>query len=224
MKMINHNKTRLAPRKWTTHGGITLGIVGLALLGACAQQPTRGFGPGVSVVVLPKPPDGHVGAVVVHPLDGGKAVLLDKPYVEANLRDRKTVQTSPIDKKSVDQTFGKTLAALPAPPTSFLVYFVEGTDELNPDAKRAIDGVAAEIARRPSPEIAVVGHTDFVGTDQFNDALSLQRAVRVKDLLVRRGIPPKMIQTAGRGKREPLVKTSGDVAEPKNRRVEIIVR
>ncbi len=109
-------------------------------------------------------------------------------------------------------------------PTSFLVYFVEGTDELNPDAKRAIDRVAAEIAKRPAPEIAIVGHTDFVGTDQYNDSLSLQRAVRVKDLLVRRGIPAKIIQTAGRGKREPLVKTSDAVAEPRNRRVEIIVR
>jgi len=207
-----------------TRGGLVLGVLALALLGACAQQPTRGIGPGVSVVVLPKPPDGHVGAVVVHPLDGGKPLLLDKPYVEANLRDTKTVRTSPVDKKSVDKTFGKALAALPAQPTSFLVYFVEGTDELNPDAKRAIDDVVAEIAKRPSPEIAVVGHTDFVGTDQYNDTLSLQRAVRVKDLLVRRGIPAKIIQTAGRGKREPLIPTSAAVAEPRNRRVEIIVR
>ncbi len=204
--------------------GFVLGILGLAFLGACAQQPSRSNGTKVSVVVLPKPPDGHVGAVMVRPIDGGKAVLVDKPYVEASLRDTKTVQTSPIDPKSVNEVFGKTLAALPAQPTSFLVYFVEGTDELNPDAKRAIDHAVAEVAARPAPEIAVVGHTDFVGTDQYNDTLSLQRAVRIKELLVRRGIPAKMIQTAGRGKREPLVETSDDVAEPRNRRVEIIVR
>ena len=219
-----HTACCFAPRHQVMRGGLVLGVLALALLGACAQQPSRGIGPGVSLVVLPKPPDGHVGAVMVRPLGGGKPVLVDKPYVEANLRDTKTVQTSPIDKKSVDRTFGKTLAALPVQPTSFLVYFVEGTDELNPDAKRAIDRVAAEIAKRPAPEIAIVGHTDFVGTDQYNDSLSLQRAVRVKDLLVRRGIPAKIIQTAGRGKREPLVKTSDAVAEPRNRRVEIIVR
>jgi outer membrane protein OmpA-like peptidoglycan-associated protein len=219
-----HTAGRLSRRNQMMLGGLGLGLLALALLGACAQQPSRGFGPGVSVVVLPKPPDGHVGAVVVHPLDGGKPVLLDKPYVEANLRDTKTVRTSPIDKKSVDQTFGKTLAALPAQPTSFLVYFVEGTEELKPEAKRAIDRVAAEVAARPAPEIAVVGHTDFVGSDQYNDTLSLQRAVRVKDLLIQRGIPAKMIQTAGRGKREPLIPASNAVAEPRNRRVEIIVR
>ena len=222
--MTNNATGRIAPCNRILRGRFIATLLGLVLLGACAQQPTRGFGPGVSIVVLPKPPDGHVGAVVVHPLGGGKAVLVDKPYIEANLRNSKSVQLSPIDKNSVDQRFGKTLSALPAQPASFLVYFVEGTDELKPDAKRAIEGVAAEVAKRPAPEIAVVGHTDFVGTDQYNDALSLQRAVRVKELLIQRGIPAKMIQTAGRGKREPLVKTSNDVVEPKNRRVEIIVR
>ena len=222
--MIEHDKTRLAPREWIKHGWTTFSIVGLLLLTACAQQPTRGLKPGVSVVVLPSQEDGHVGAVVVHPLDGGKAVLVNKPYVEANLHDTKTVHVAPVDKKAVDQSFGKALAALPAQPTTFLVYFVEGTDELNPKAKQAINDVVAEIARLPSPEVAVVGHTDFTGTDQYNDTLSLQRAVRVKELLVQRGVPAKIIQTAGRGKRDPLVKTSHDVVEPKNRRVEIIVR
>jgi outer membrane protein OmpA-like peptidoglycan-associated protein len=218
-----HTAGRLAPRNLVMRGGLVL-VLALALLGACAQQPPRNSGLNVTLVVLPKPPDGHVGAVMVRPLGGGKAVLVDKPYVEASLRDTKTVRTSPVDKKSVDQTFGKALAALPAQPTSFLVYFVEGTDELNPEAKRAIDRVVAEVAARPAPEIAVVGHTDFVGSDQYNDTLSLQRAVRVKDLLVRRGIPAKIIQTAGRGKREPLIPTSNAKAEPRNRRVEIIVR
>jgi len=161
---------------------------------------------------------------MVRPLGGGKAVLVNKPYVEASLSDSKKVRTSAIDPKSVKETFGKTLTALPEQPSSYLVYFVEGTDELNPAAKGAIDRVVAEVASRPSPEIAVVGHTDFVGSDQYNDTLSLQRAFRVRDLLVQRGIPEKIIQPAGRGKREPLVQAARDVAEPRNRRVEIIVR
>ncbi len=195
----------------------------LMLLWACAQQPPRAGSRDVSVMVLPKP-DGHVGAVVVRPLDGGKPVLIDKPYVEARMSDTKSVRSVATNPKAAALVFGKTLAALPVPPSTYLVYFVEGTEELKPDAKRTIDKVMAELGARASPEIAVVGHTDFVGTNQYNDALSLQRAVRVKDLLIRRGIPAKMIQTAGRGKREPVVKTSQEVAELRNRRVEIIVR
>lgn len=196
----------------------------LALLSACAQQPPRASGPGTSVVVLPAAADGHVGAVVVRPRNGGKPVVVDKPYVEASLQDGKAVRTAPVDPKAVSAAYGNARAALPAQPGTYVVYFVEGTDELNPDAKRALDGVVADVGARPAPEIAVVGHTDFIGTDRYNDNLSLQRARRVRDLLIRRGIPAKMIQAAGRGKREPLVRHADAVAEPRNRRVEIIVR
>jgi outer membrane protein OmpA-like peptidoglycan-associated protein len=218
------NPECLPPRKWPMQGGLSIGILGLMLLGSCALQPSRNTDSIVTLVVLPKAPDGHVGAVMVRPLDGGKAVLVDKAYVEASLADTRTVRTAPVDRKDVNEEFGKTLAALPAQPTPYIVYFVEGTDELNPDAKSAIDRVVAEVAARPSPEIAVVGHTDFVGSDQYNDTLSLQRAFRVRDLLVQRGVPSKIIQAAGRGKREPLVQASEDAPEPRNRRVEIIVR
>lgn len=208
------------------HTGLLAVLAAVALLGACAQkqQPVGAPGPGTSVVVLPAASDGHVGAVVVRPLGGGKPVVVDKAYVEASLQDRKTVRTAAVDPKAVNETYGNTLAALPVQPQTYVVYFVEGTDELNPEAKWAVNKVVGDIAVRPSPEIAVVGHTDFIGTDQYNDNLSLQRARRVRDLLIQRGIPAKMIHAAGRGKREPLIRHPDTVAEPRNRRVEIIVR
>lgn len=201
-----------------------IGLLGLVLLGACAQQQPRGAAGGTTVVVLPRASDGHVGAVVVRPLDGGEPVLLNKAYVAASVGDSQKVQTSTVDSKRLNEEFGSALAAMPSRPVSYLVYFVEGTDELNPDAKRTIDSILAETAARPSPEISVVGHTDFLGTDEYNDTLSLQRAKRVRDLLVQRGIPAKIIQVSGRGKREPLFPAPPGAAEPRNRRVEITVR
>ena len=151
-------------------------------------------------------------------------MLLNKAYVAASVGSSRQVRTAAVDPKQVNEEFSAALAALPRPPAQFRVHFIEGTDELNPDAKRAIDGVFAEVSARPSPEITVVGHTDFLGSHQYNDALSLQRARRVRDLLVQRGIPLKLIEVAGRGKREPLHPTADNVAEPRNRRVEISVR
>ncbi len=203
---------------------LVIGLLALALLAACAQQPPRGAAGNVTVVVLPKASDGHVGAVVVRPIDGGEPVLLNKAYVAARVGNAQKVQTSPIDPKRVNEEFGSTLDAMPSRPASFLVHFVEGTDELNPDAKHTIERVLAEVAARPSPEISVIGHTDFLGSDEYNDTLSVQRAKRVRDLLVQRGIPAKIIQVSGRGKREPLYPTPDGVAEPRNRRVEITVR
>ena len=70
----------------------------------------------------------------------------------------------------------------------------------------------------------MAGHTDTVGTDQYNDALSLRRAERVRALLIGRGIAPDSVGAIGRGKRELRVPTPDGVAEPRNRRVEITVR
>ena len=81
-----------------------------------------------------------------------------------------------------------------------------------------------EIARRPVPDVLIVGHTDTVGSDARNDALSRQRAEVVRQALIARGIPAKDIAVAGRGKREPIVATGDNVAEARNRRVEILVR
>lgn len=178
----------------------------------------------VSVVVLPKPPKGQVGAVVVRPLRGGKPVVVDQAYVQASVNDGKTVQTTDVDARQVKNSFSDALSALPSQPVSYIVYFSEGTDELNPDASRIIDRAIAEASSRAPADVMVIGHTDFLGSNAYNDRLSVQRAQRVKELLVERGLPPRSIQVSGRGKREPLHPASGNVAEPRNRRVEISVR
>src|SRR5438132_561268 len=61
-------------------------------------------------------------------------------------------------------------------------------------------------------------------TDLYNDRLSLQRAGRISRRLIELGIASERIQTSGRGKRELLVPTADQVADPRNRRVEIVVR
>ena len=67
-------------------------------------------------------------------------------------------------------------------------------------------------------------HTDSVGSDQYNDALAQKRAEAVRAMLAARGIAPQDIVAIGRGKRDLLVPTPDGVAEPRNRRVEIVVR
>ena len=107
---------------------------------------------------------------------------------------------------------------------SFLLYFLEGKDALTPESQQVVQQIFAEIARRPVPEIVIIGHTDRVGSVTSNDDLSLRRAEKVRDDLVKLGIPADRMEVAGRGEREPLVPTEDEVPEPRNRRVEISVR
>ncbi|MFN0040216.1 MAG: OmpA family protein [Burkholderiales bacterium] len=174
------------------------------------------------VVLLPKP-NGKIGGVIVRAGEG-QSLLLDTAYAGAEVSHAGNLAPVTYNRSRTRREFGTTLDALPGRPTSFLVYFLEGRDDLIPESEKEILAFFTEIDKRPDPEILIIGHADAVGTDSFNDQLSRQRAQKVKDDLVRRGIAADRIAVAGRGNREPLVVTAKNVREPQNRRVEISVR
>jgi outer membrane protein OmpA-like peptidoglycan-associated protein len=185
---------------------------GLAL-GGCAT-------PRGAVVLLPER-NGKDSAVVVE--QGGKQITLTQPYAGATLTSAGP-QAQAWTPDTVKSRFGAALDAQPLPPAQFTLYFVEGKDEFTDESRRVIDGIFAEIAKRPVPDVMVIGHTDKVGSDPFNDQLSRQRAEVVRNALLARGIAADKVVAIGRGKREPVVPTADGVAEPRNRRVEIQVR
>lgn len=173
-----------------------------------------------SVVLLPEG-DGSATAVTVR--QGEREIVLDRPYAAADVtwRGASAFQSTP---QEVAARFGPAMAAQPMPADRFVLYFVEGKDELTDESKRQFDRILAEVARRPVPDVLVVGHTDAVGSHQVNDALGLQRAQTVRAALVAIGIPDADIQALSRGKRAPAVPTPDGVAESRNRRVEIVIR
>lgn len=173
-----------------------------------------------TIVLLPEK-DGHATSVVVREED--KELVLDQPYAAAKvmpLRPR-AYRSSP---QEVEAQFGAALAAQPARAAAFTLYFIHGSDELTDESKQDVDRILAEIAHRPVPDVLVVGHTDAVGSDSSNDALGQQRADSVRAALIGRGIAPENIRAISRGKRALAIPTPDGVAEPRNRRVEILVR
>jgi len=166
--------------------------------------------------------DGKTGALIVD--SEGKKQTLDTPYAAARVKNVGSVDGVKSSADEVKQDFGPALEAQPKRPVSFYLYFLSDTDEVAPESKALVSQIFAEIARRPAPEIVIIGHTDRVGSAQYNDALSRRRAERCRDELLKLGIPKVRISVAGRGWREPEVPTAQDVSEPRNRRVEISVR
>jgi outer membrane protein OmpA-like peptidoglycan-associated protein len=193
-----------------------LAALALLLLVGCAK-PMRD-----DLYVLMPDQDGRTGVLSVE--SGGRQAVLDRPYAAARVTEPGRVAAGAITEQEARQAFGAALDAQPGRPTSFLLYFLEARDELTPDSRRLLDRIVDEIARRPAPEIVVIGHTDRVGAVTYNDTLSLRRAERVRGELVKVGIAADRIRVAGRGEREPLVPTADEVAEARNRRVEINVR
>jgi len=190
-------------------------LIASMVLGGCATS-NQDF-----IVLLPDK-EGKVGTVVVQS-QKGKAVL-NTAYAAARTTPDGGVQRSTASQSEVKDVFASALAAQPSRPMSFILYFESGNDEFTEESKQEVKRLLAEMARRQAPDITVIGHTDLVGPNPSNDALSLQRAERVKSILAGMGIPAERILTAGRGRREPLIPTAEGIPEPRNRRVEINVR
>jgi OmpA-OmpF porin, OOP family len=196
---------------------VLLSGLGLLLLAGCAK-PARN-----DLYVLQPGKDEHAtGALTVE--SGTKQAVLDQPYAAARVKEPGQVESGTATPQEVQQVFGAALSAQPARPVSFVLYFLENRDDLTAESKQALTRVIDEIGRHPAPEIVVIGHTDRVGTTARNDALSLRRAERVREELVKAGVAATRIRVEGRGDREPLVPTASQVAEPLNRRVEVDVR
>jgi outer membrane protein OmpA-like peptidoglycan-associated protein len=188
-------------------------LMALLVLASCSSRQSL-------FVVLPNP-DGSSGAVTIE--DGQKSVLLDQPYAAGEVRGGVAAPVK-VDQAQVQQIFGNALAAQPILPSHFVLYFEKDSNTLTPDSQRQYQAVFADIKRRPVYEVEVIGDTDTLGNPPHNRQLSMSRAEMIRDRLVHDGLNPKSLSIAGRGQLDLAVPTADQVAEPRNRRVEITVR
>ena len=103
------------------------------------------------------------------------------------------------------------------------VLFRSGSFELLPGARERLAKVSGIVLAYPSLHVAIEGHTDSVGSDQYNQDLSERRAQAVRDYFVQQGISSSAVEARGFGKSEPIA--SNDTAEGRqqNRRVELVL-
>ena len=175
-------------------------------------------GCGQKVVLLPDL-DGHVGKVDVKMHDG-QTVTLDKA--------RQAVGTKPetyiMPESEVQKDFAGALAALPERTERFLLYFYHDSTKMKPESKKLLPEIMKAYTNRSSTDVSVIGHTDAVGDDRYNYGLSLRRAEKIGKILMKAGIPKDQIQIISHGEENPLIPTPEGQSQPKNRRVEVLVR
>lgn len=103
------------------------------------------------------------------------------------------------------------------------VLFASGRAELTAAAQEIISEIAQIIQRAPSRSLAVEGHTDSVGTIEYNYHLSKSRAEQVAQALESNKIQPNLISVTAFGETTPIATNKTDIGRRQNRRVEIII-
>ncbi len=191
----------------------------ISFLVSCAAKNNRSM-----VVVLLPGSDGKTGQIVVSNKGGSR--LISKPEQAIEIRSANVAPSEPftMNIEKIRDDFGEALSALPSPPIHFILYFHTGTSIITEESRKLLAKILPEIASRKTMEVSVVGHTDTEGTRKMNQKLGMERAMEIKNLLVSQGIDPRIIEVTSHGEGNLLVKTPDGVPEPRNRRVEVILR
>jgi outer membrane protein OmpA-like peptidoglycan-associated protein len=103
------------------------------------------------------------------------------------------------------------------------VLFRSGSVELLPAARERLAKVSGIVLAYPSLHVSIEGHTDSVGSDEYNQDLSERRAQSVRDYFVRGGIPAGAVDARGFGKAEPVASNETAEGRQQNRRVELVL-
>jgi OOP family OmpA-OmpF porin len=94
---------------------------------------------------------------------------------------------------------------------------------IKPEGRSKLDDLASKVKGINLEVVIAVGHADSIGSDEYNQRLSLRRAEAVKAYMVSKGIEPNRVYTEGKGEKQPVASNSTADGRAKNRRTEIEV-
>jgi outer membrane protein OmpA-like peptidoglycan-associated protein len=200
---------------FTSSIGLPFLLLAIILISGCNRK---------TMVVLVPDLDGKTGAVNVSN-DAG-AVDIDTANQATTISGRQSAPKAPepMTKEEIEAVFSRALAAQPKPPVHFILYFISDSNELQPESLESLTAIFQTSQERGSVDISVIGHTDTIGSDEYNYKLAEGRAETVATYLVGRGVDQGHIRVSSHGERNPLIPTGDNVNEPRNRRVEVVVR
>lgn len=186
-----------------TQKGAVIGAIGGAVLGAAINKKNRGKGALIGAVG-----GGLVGAGVGAYMDNQRRDLQKVLNTE--------VQNGQIEMtKQADQSLVVTMTSSTA--------FDTNSAEVKSGFKPSMDKIAKVLNTYGKTTLTVIGHTDNVGSDAANQALSERRAESVHAYLEAQNVIPERLDSYGRGEKEPRVANDSEANRQLNRRVEIVI-
>jgi peptidoglycan-associated lipoprotein len=199
------------------------------LLASCAkkpvaQPPTPAPPAKQNLVVLLTDEDGKTGRIAV--TSAATTIEINQQNYALRLPFPASPTPTPflMDPAEIQRIWGNELAALPKPQVSFSLYFELNSVALSNESRLLFPQIVRAIDDRQSTDVSVIGHTDTTGDSTVNFTFGLNRAVTVRTQLEALGIKRDILYVSSHGDKDLLIPTPANTSEPRNRRVEVIVR
>lgn len=179
-------------------GGALIGAAGGAVVGGVIGKNNGSTAKGAIIGAVI---GGTAGAVIGHQMDQqAKEIRLSIPGA--------TVERVG---EGINVTFGSGLM------------FGYDSDDIRSDAATNLQNLAASLKKYPNTQLLVVGHTDALGSTEYNQDLSQRRANAAMTYLGRHGVSANRIDASGRGEREPVGSNESEAGRQMNRRIEVAI-
>lgn len=206
---------------------LTMALAGCETVDSATQSPRTGRGAAMgavaggvvgSLVAAPglRTQGAAIGAAVGAALGGAAGFAMDRQRNQleqrfAAERARNDVQIRQIREDVLLLTLAGQLQ------------FETGSATVQPGLRNSLAKVAEVVRASPGTQIGIVGHTDNIGSDAFNQQLSERRAYAVRNELAALGVPASAMFTLGRGASEPRADNATEAGRAANRRVELVL-
>jgi len=176
----------------------------------------------VQVTLLPEE-NGKTGVIAIADSKGEKHTI-DQAYEALDISQKGEIASKQETQESVSVKYAEVLNALPPKPQSYLFFYSFDSAILDAKQLAELKTIAQAIRDKGIVEVICIGHSDSAGDKEYNKTLSLLRAQNVADKLMVYGIAKSLIQLKYYGDADPLVPTTNNKPNAKNRRVEIILK
>jgi len=175
-------------------------------------------------VVLLDNPGGGSGKVIVSNEKGRQ--VLEQSGSATTINRAGSPPSTPwnVGVEKIQEVFSRAFGARPGRAIKYTLYFKPGTTKIEKASEAQYNAMIAEARRRPGVDATVAGHADRTASDTRNEILSLVRAYKIRDDLVKAGVPIERIEIDSWGESRPAVPTPDNIPELRNRRVEVTVR
>jgi outer membrane protein OmpA-like peptidoglycan-associated protein len=194
-------------------------LAGLAVSAGCARHAQRGlvFGAAGGAVlggVIGKVAGSTAKGAIIGAAVGGAAGAIIGDQMDRQARElRQNIPGATVERvgEGIQVTFASGLL------------FDFDSDDVKPTARENLRSLAQSLDKYPGSDLLILGHTDSVGTAEYNKGLSVRRADAAAEYLVTQGVTRTRIATGGLGEEEPVTSNETTEGRGRNRRVEVAI-